>query len=150
MSTPIEIVVEPVIAELEAALERGDNGSWLPPWRSMNTMPVRQCGTPYRGANAFLLMLAASVRGYSSPYWFTFNEARKRGWVVRKGSKSVAITFYKKCESKTKTDADGNPETFAVMKYYRVFNAQCIDGVPDHYLAKPEGLRRKVSPMRGP
>lgn len=135
--TPHEIIAEPVINALREALERGDNGSWSPPWRRMSTagFPLRECGKPYTGCNVFLLGLSAAVNGFNSPYWFTFKCAKRHNASVRKGEKSTPICFYKTYDAKTE---DGDTETRRVLRYYRVFNADQIDGLPAKYYPEPE------------
>jgi antirestriction protein ArdC len=135
--TPHEIIAEPVINALREAIERGDNGTWSPPWRRMTSagMPLRDCGKPYTGCNVFLLGLSAAVNGFSSQYWFTFKSAKRHGWSVRKGEKSTPICFYKTYDAKTD---DGETETRRVLRYYRVFNGDQIEGISAKYLPTPD------------
>ena len=60
---PAQAITDEIIALLEAGTV-----PWSQPWRSVG-QPLRHCGTPYRGINAFLLGLQAGLKGYGSPYW---------------------------------------------------------------------------------
>ena len=96
-------------------------------------------GKNYRGVNVFLLAMTALSKGYDSPYWVTFRQAKERGGQVKKGEKSTAIVFWKKLlkdDEEVEIDpATGKPtKPPFVLRFYPVFNAaaQC-DGlaVPD-------------------
>lgn len=138
--TPHKIIAEPVIQALTEAIERGDNGTWSPPWRraAAEGLPLRQNGKPYTGINLFLLSLRSAMSGYESRYWFTFKEAKRRGWQVRKGEKSTAICFYKTYDVETD---DGEKESRYVMRYYRVFNGSQIDGIDPKYIESGDDVR---------
>ena len=151
---------KPAAAAAEAANDNSSNGSgrkWTPrdvyqevtdrilemldagtvPWHN----PIRGAGgewpknlasgKPYRGVNVFLLAMTALARGYDSPWWTTFRQAREKGGQVRKGEKSTPVIFWKKLlkdEEEPERDADGKPARPPfVLRYYHVFNAaaQC-------------------------
>jgi antirestriction protein ArdC len=66
-------ITDAILTHLEAGVR-----PWQRPWNAEHTggkiiRPLRACGTPYRGVNVLSLWLAATEKGYSSPYWFTFN-----------------------------------------------------------------------------
>ncbi|MEL7167744.1 MAG: ArdC-like ssDNA-binding domain-containing protein [Bacteroidota bacterium] len=88
-------------------------------------------GKPYRGVNVFLLAMTALAKGYDSPWWVTFRQAKERGGSVKKGEKSTMVVFWKKLlkdDEEPKLGPDGKPERPPfVLRYYNVFNAaaQC-------------------------
>jgi len=84
---------------------------------------------PYRGINHLML----SMYGFSSPYYLTFNQCRKLGGQVKKGSKSILIVFWKWIELRDKEEADGEKKKVPFLRYYRVFNVEQCEGlkVPD-------------------
>jgi antirestriction protein ArdC len=86
-----------------------------------------ESGKQYRGINVFLLAFTAYAKGYGSSYWMTFNQAKERGGSVRKGEKSAMVVFYKKYETEDRVTHE--PTTIPVMRYYRVFNAEQVDGI---------------------
>ena len=90
-----------------------------------------ESGKPYRGINIFLLAFTAYARGYESSYWITFNQAKQRGGNVKKGEKSSMVVFWKQYETEDRDTHE--PTKIPVLRYYRVFNAEQVEGleVPD-------------------
>ncbi len=82
---------------------------------------------PYRGVNVFLLAFTAWAKGYASPYWATFNQAKARGSMVKKGEKSTMVVFWKPYETTDKET--GKPVTVPVLRYYNVFNIEQCEGL---------------------
>lgn len=108
---------------------RGADGGWP---RNLHS------GRPYRGVNVFLLAVTAWMKGYGSAGWLTFRQARERGGHVRQGEKSSLVVFWKPYE--TTDRATGEPKTVAVLRHYRVFNAEQCEGVqPPETMPEPEG-----------
>lgn len=100
---------------------------WCKPHNSgMGGMPLRSCGTPYRGINIILLWLA----DYDNPYWLTFNTIQKLGGNV-KGQKSPAKVVY--ASNVRKDNDDGTKESYGFRKLSSVFNASQVTGLPSHY-----------------
>ncbi len=120
-------------------LEKGVR-PWTIPWTDGQTAtvtrPLRHNGEPFSGANVLRLWLASGVSGYRSPFWFTFNQARKKGGRVRKGQKAVGVVLLRELIRK-EHDAETGEEVETVLYFprgYRVFNAEQIDGLPDEFL----------------
>ena len=83
-------------------------------------------GKAYNGINRLILFLEMAVNDdYSENLWVTYNQAKKEGWQVRKGQKSVALCFYSKY---TKEDKDGKEKDLFFMKSFNVFNVAQLDG----------------------
>ncbi len=101
-------------------------------WDAQPSLPLNLAtGKPYTGMNTLILWGAAMARGFQSPYWLTFKQAQTMGGQVRKGERSELCIFYKPWES-TETNAEtGEMETKtgAVLKSFRVFNLDQIDGI---------------------
>jgi antirestriction protein ArdC len=78
----------------------------------------------YRGINRILLK--------NGDFWLTFNQANKAGLKVKKGSKSRIAIFYSVVEKKDKEEINISEEdlkeSYAVLKYYHVFNENAVDG----------------------
>jgi len=137
-----------ITREIVARLEAGTR-PWIKPWRGVAySRPLRACGTPYRGMNVFWLWMVADMCGYSSPYWMTYNQARKLGAQVRKGEKSTIAIFYKSYTRQVEEPdgGDSTEEARRVLKAYPVFNADQVDGLPERFhpaasleLVEPEG-----------
>jgi antirestriction protein ArdC len=110
-----------------------DNGvvPWAKPWQGGYSLPYNMFsmnpdkGKFYRGVNVPLLWMS----GHSDPRWMTFTQANKAGFKVKKGEKSSPIVFWKFIEKK---DDSGNVvQTIPLLRYFRVYNAQQVEGVPD-------------------
>lgn len=143
-------IYQEVTNTIIAALEQG-TVPWHRPWRvdggvHMNLKNKRA----YRGVNQFLLDFSASLAGYRSPYWLTFKQAQELGGSVRKGEKSTLVVFWK-ILTVDKRDTAGNVVTddtgrivktkIPLLKYYRVFNVEQCDGIPEDkipVMEKPE------------
>lgn len=106
------------------------------PWRACweqgrgGAFPLRHNGVAYRGMNVLMLWSAAVRRGYTSPYWLTFRQALELGAVVRKGEGGRPVCHY---GSAQRDGDDGDAKTFRYLKYYTVFNAQQVDGLPTSF-----------------
>ena len=95
--------------------------------------PLRHNGERYRGMNVLMLWSAAVRRGYTSPYWLTFRQAMELGGMVRKGEQGRPVCYYGSAE---REGEDGDPKMFRYLKFYTVFNAQQVDGLPDAFFPK--------------
>lgn len=74
-----------------------------------------------------LLWSAADERGFDSPYWLTFKQAKELGGNVRKGEKGTQIIYYTLWEKKDKETEE--VEKIPMVKTFTVFNANQIDGI---------------------
>jgi antirestriction protein ArdC len=128
------------------------------PWQSpylLRGLPLSMSTTkPYRGVNPWLLTIVAEERGYSSPWWGTYDQIAKQGGQVTKkpedfdGDWSTLVTFWKRYERQAKDDqgqviigSDGKPEMkrSALLRYFKVFNAEQAEW--------PNGLPTKFEPI---
>jgi antirestriction protein ArdC len=115
--------VEQIITE--KFIEALENGCvpWQKPWKGGSCPKNIVTKKTYRGINLFLL----SLMPYSSPYWMTFKQAKDKGGQVRKGEKSTLVVFwtmFKREDKKT-----GDEKTIPMLRYYRVFNLEQVDGI---------------------
>jgi antirestriction protein ArdC len=86
-----------------------------------------------------MLWSAAMEKGYAAPVWLTFKQATELKASVRKGERGSLVVYGAKI-IRTETDtATGEDAERAIpfMKGYTVFNAEQIDGLPEHFYAKP-------------
>jgi len=121
-------VTDAIIAAMEAG-----TAPWRQPWTGEKTgaaFPLRASGEPYRGINVIMLWLTAVQKGYASPCWFTFKQAKELGAHVRKGEKSTTVVYYGQVERETD---EGEEVRFSIAKAYRVFNAEQIENLPPEY-----------------
>ena len=67
------------------------------PWRACWTQgrPYNAVsGRRYKGVNTLRLSMLADERGYTDPRWCTFQQAKERGWKVRKGEHAAKVEYW--------------------------------------------------------
>lgn len=139
-----------VAERLIAALEAG-TAPWVKSWKageSNQVLPINIIsGKRYKGINVLMLMM----QGFPDHRWMTFNQARDKGYNVKKGEKGTRIQYWSTTGSAVKTDEGGNPVvddkgkpvkeavTLAspFVRYAYVFNAQQIEGIPELEVKPP-------------
>lgn len=130
-------IYQHVTDQIIEAMEAG-TAPWRQPWSGggqAGQFPLRSSGEPYRGINVLMLWLAAQSNGFTSAHWFTFRQAKDLGAHVRKGSKSSTVVKY---GTIARENDAGDEVTIPYARAYRVFNADQIEGLPDHYYGVPE------------
>ena len=129
---------EELVHDLVEAMKQG-TAPWQQPWTGAERPFNAVTGRRYNGANLLNLALRSSVLGAGSdPRWCTFEQAKEKGWSIKKGSKGTAVEFYK-FEEKPKVDEFGAPvlnekgeqevEKKVLVRNYIVFHASQIDGI---------------------
>jgi antirestriction protein ArdC len=117
---------EKIAGQLVTAIQNGI-APWRKPWRTKGIQLPRNgdSGRVYNGINLFILACSP----YSSPHWFTFNQARNLKAQVKKGERATFIRFVSPI---VKTDkATGKESKFLLMKPHAVFNEEQIEGLPE-------------------
>lgn len=108
----------------------------------------------YQGLNHLTLSMAQTAMGTSDNRWLTFNQIKKEGATLNKGSKGVPVQFFKKWNARTKKDwssADfkdlSEKEKEKEIKNLRiisrtatVFNASMVEGLPEYEKPEPNIL----------
>ncbi|WP_085339215.1 ArdC family protein [Aquidulcibacter paucihalophilus] len=155
---------ERVTAQITALLERGVR-PWIKPWDDIApsevlVLPLRSCGTPYRGMNIVALWAASLECGFKARHWFTFKQALAMKACVRKGERGSFVVYY--AEVGDKSDGDGSPsrapnakgakgeetgEFRRILRGYTVFNAEQIEGLPETFYPAPETLPVPRTPI---
>lgn len=93
LSKARQALVDRVLSRLDAGAMPWDNGM-----QGVNAMPFNAVsGARYRGMNALTLMLTFK----QDPRWLTFNQAKDKGYTVKKGAKGVPIELYKTIDKRT-------------------------------------------------
>jgi len=133
-------ITDQIVAQLESGTR-----PWHRPWSASHlegraALPLRHNGIPYRGVNILALWMASLAKGCAAPIWMTFRQAVELGGSVRKGEKG-SLTVYASTLTRSATDTKTGEEIEAAIHYmkgYTVFNVAQIDGLPQHFYARPE------------
>jgi antirestriction protein ArdC len=153
---PTQTLAERVTAQISKLLERGVR-PWIRPWDDIApsdalVLPLRSCGTPYRGMNIVALWAATLESGFKSRHWFTFKQALAMNAAVRKGERGSYVVFYTELNGKSDETPPQDPneagEARRILRGYTVFNADQIDGLPDDFYAKPDAEPVTLSPLQ--
>ena len=102
-------------------------------WKSPY-IPIKNCasGTRYSGINTLLLPVEMERRGQGVPMFATYNQAKAKGWQVKKGAKAYHVVYWNFIEAKAKaggTQDETKAEKIPFLKTFAVFNVEDIDGV---------------------
>lgn len=119
-----------------------DKLPWHSMWASQRAYNAVN-GKRYRGLNSLWLSFVAERKGYADPRWCTFNQAKDKGWNVKKGEKATGVEFWSVYDKKQRknisiyesnkivaADPERKDDMRLVSRYYSVFNAEQIDGIP--------------------
>jgi antirestriction protein ArdC len=102
---------------------------WKKQWVGDSEMPINMVSKKnYSGINFLIL----SFQKMSSPVWGTLKQFKDANLRIKSDEFTnwTEIVFYKMIESKNKTDDEGNPLKFPLLKTYRVWNmSQTVDYV---------------------
>ncbi len=116
------------------ALTRGAP-PWRTPWKAeggVALLPLRACGTPYRGINVVVLWRKAVAKGYSAPFWMTYRQAAARGGQVRKGERGTTVIKVGTVVRESEVQGE-EPTSYGYLRSYRVFNLDQIDGLDEQF-----------------
>jgi antirestriction protein ArdC len=156
--------IQRVTTQISAMLERGVR-PWIKPWDDIAppdalVLPLRSCGTPYRGMNIIALWAATMESGFKARHWFTFKQALALNACVRKGERGSYVVYYTELTDKAGDTSrpsivpkakiatgEETGETRRILRGYTVFNAQQIDGLPEEYYPQPETAPVPISPI---
>jgi antirestriction protein ArdC len=136
-----------VTARIVADLEKGVR-PWQQPWKGGNvSLPVRANGIRYRGINILLLWIEAVTKGYASPVWLTYEQAKAEGGHVRRGERGTMIVFgTSRNISETNDKGEQTERKIPVLRHYTVFNVEQVEELPsERYPQLPQpsaGLTR--------
>lgn len=128
---------------------------WEKPWfisKAVNAVT----GKAYRGINQLnLSVVSADLNLETTDMRFlTFNQAKEKGWKIKKGSKAVAeVVFFSVIEKEPEEarieKSEEGVTRFPLLKYSSVFHASQVDGIPEPKVLKgfefePNELAEKI------
>jgi antirestriction protein ArdC len=135
-SDAYEMVTNEIIKSLEKGIV-----PWKKPWNvEGGLMPINVANNkPYNGINVLIL----ACQPYASNVWGTFKQWKDKGGYVRKGEESTVVCFWKFLTKKDENgdieyDSKGREMKIPLLRYYRIFNAEQIEGIElDKYTPQP-------------
>ena len=100
---------------------------WKKPWYQFVEAPKNAISNrPYRGINVLLLGLTP----FKDPRWVTFRQAQSLGGVVKAGERATMVVFWKHWELPTEGEESTlKQQAIPLLRYYRVFNAEQVEGL---------------------
>lgn len=129
---------------------------WKKGWHTAATVPQNAItGKTYKGLNRFFLTLQSMANNITDPRWATFRQIQDKGWHLNKGAKGMKVEYWTPYDYQNKKslewteynklldDPERRGQIGVVAKYYHVFNAQDITGIPE--LPEPERHPEAVS-----
>lgn len=134
-------------------LEKGV-GLWEQGWAGGGAPVSGISGKQYNGINRMFLMAATAERGYSDNRWVTFKQMEDKGWSFKRDEEGrsrgknagVSIEYFELRDRQTKQPFDRHTldgmtaderneymdeNVYPIRKYYRVFNGDVIEGIPE-------------------
>lgn len=123
-------VFQTVTDKIIKMIEENGTLPWTKPWSTVDEFPRNlRTGKIYHGSNVWILSVEALDKGYTEPYWVTFDQAKALKGSVRKGEKSTVCVKWGFAPKKDKVTGEAIPgEMRPFNSPFRVFNvAQCDD-----------------------
>ena len=116
--------------------------NWTKPWKTTtmnNGQPISIYKKEYNGINRWILGMEMALNGYGSPVFATFQKWKAVGAKIKKGATSHEVVFFKTL-FKTEQNEKGEEEQIKIplMKTYRVFNADQVEGWKGNWLTEGE------------
>lgn len=131
-ASKVRVDVNQLITEkFITAIEKGVS-PFITPWSTAFGMPRNFSGRCYRGINFFLTLLYCQEFDWEIPVFMTYKQSKELGLQVRKGEKSVKVSFSSLLvpkEFKDNPDACPPEDKQFYRRLYSVFNVSQIEGV---------------------
>ncbi len=142
-------LVDAILQNLESGA-----GLWKQGWQTTGAPISAITGKRYNGVNRLFLTAAMMQKGYTDNRWLTYKQMEEKGWSFKRDSEGnnlgkgagVAIEYFELRDKETKKpfdrhildgmmsdekDAYIDENVYPIRKYYRVFNGDIIDGIPE-------------------
>jgi antirestriction protein ArdC len=125
MNEQVKAMREDLAGKILSMIDTGNIGKWLQTWRAADAPYNAISKENYKGMNNLHL----SFTNHSDPRYMTFKQAQDKGYKVKKGSKGYRVEFWQFFK-KEESENDTAKTTGVITRYYTVFNAEQIDGIP--------------------
>ena len=157
-------LVDTIMANLE-----NNHSLWRQGWKVTGAPVSAITGKRYNGVNRLFLTSATMERGYSDNRWLTYNQMKEKGCDFKRDAEGnsmgknagVSIEYFSLYNKETKKPFDRNTldgmteaerddymdeNVIALRKYYCVFNAEVIEGIPERekYTVDPRGKNNRA------
>lgn len=128
-------VAEGIISLMESGV-----APWSRPWivRGRNDPSLPRNGSSdraYSGFNSLYLSHLMRVNGWSDPRFFTKTNMDSFGGRILKGNEGTVVVYNKRVVKEV--EGEDKPKVFYLMRYWKVWNAAQISGVPERVIADP-------------
>jgi antirestriction protein ArdC len=124
-------IAEEITGRLLAQLEAGVV-PWHKPWSGSGPKNVIS-KKEYRGINLMLLNMQRIAKEYTTNWWLTYNQAKKKGGFVKAGERGTQIIFWKFIEVEKDVETPDGIEkmrdVIPLMRVYYVFNVDQCEGI---------------------
>lgn len=161
-------------ALVDAVMKNLENGVglWEQGWAGGGAPVSAISGKQYNGVNRMFLMAATAERGYSDNRWVTFKQMEDKGWSFKRDEEGrsrgknagVSIEYFELRDKETKQPFDRHTldgmtaderneymdeNVYPIRKYYRVFNGDVIEGIPERERAEhdPTGRNERAEAL---
>lgn len=124
--------------------------AWKNKWNMVEVPQNAATGNYYRGINRFFLKMYLRDNDIRDPRFATFSQIRENGWHLQKGAKGIQVEYwmpYDSIEKKVlswKDYQEMSPEyrmeCRLISKYFYVFSAKDINGLPEWVVPKPKDI----------
>ena len=154
-------------ALVDAVMKNLENGVglWEQGWAGGGAPVSAISGKQYNGVNRMFLMAATAERGYSDNRWVTFKQMEDKGWSFKRDEEGrsrgknagVSIEYFELRDKETKQPFDRHTldgmtaderneymdeNVYPIRKYYRVFNGDVIEGIPERERVEHDPMGR--------
>jgi len=121
----------------EGLIEQMEQGVaiWQRPWVISKAYQPQNghSGRLYNGFNRMYLGFMQELFESTDPRWYTFTNVKEIGAKVKKGSKSTIVVYNAPAVTEVENDkGEVETKTWWNVKYYKVFHASMIDGLPEY------------------
>ena len=161
---------------VDAVLKNIENGVglWEQGWAGGGAPVSAITGKQYNGVNRVFLLLASMEKGYADNRWLTYKQMEDKGWHFKTNEEGqslgkgagVAIEYFELRDKETKQPFDRHTldgmtaeeraeymdeNVYPLRKYYRVFNGDVIEGIPERKRAEhdPSGQNARAEALIG-
>ena len=126
-----------LVGEIINMMQQGDFFRNAAEWNAAALSPQNPLSNVrYKGGNRLRLMAHVVMNHYKDPRWATAKQYMEKGYHIRKGEHGVICEKWIFEKKQKTTDIHGNvtyelvPLEHPQVSYFRVFNAEQIDGFP--------------------